>query len=446
VSTIVVREYARLTTDYVEQNLDQASISHTMFDWLCKLASSFKSNGATILQLENRRWLKLDNYVGILQSPCGTVLEVLPKHTDQLGDEAERQANALLRKMLEVALNLPSRTTQMASIDSFRHSLLEWVIQAFLNCLDHLIKRGLRFDYQRLEEEQKFLRGQLDVVKQMRQPPGKAHVFQIRHDVFLLDRPENRLLKTALQRICKITRQAKAWHISHELLELMSEVPLSKNISSDFSQWRDDRLMAHYQPMRVWCELVLGEFMPMALRGKTEGISLLFPMEKLFETYIGQMLKIHLAPELELKFQASSEYLCEHGDGHIFQLRPDFLVKKYNQPIMVLDAKWKLVSESDHKNKYGLSQSDFYQLHAYGHKYLNGTGEMFLIYPRYANLLNHISQKFSFSDQLHLWVVPFDLYTDKLYLPDNFQDNFPGISPAGLFSMLGDEPLEREVV
>ena len=434
-STIVVREYARLTTDHVEQNLDQASISHTMFDWLCKLASSFKSNGATILQLENRRWLKLDNYVGILQSPCGTVLEVLPKHTDQLGDEAERQANALLRKMLEVALNLPSRTTQMASIDSFRHSLLEWVIQAFLNCLDHLIKRGLRFDYQRLEEEQKFLRGQLDVVKQMRQPPGKAHVFQIRHDVFLPDRPENRLLKTALQRICKTTRQAKAWHISHELLELMSEVPLSKNISSDFSQWRDDRLMAHYQPMRVWCELVLGEFMPMALRGKTEGISLLFPMEKLFETYVGHMLKKQLSPHLELICQVRSKYLCKHGNQDIFQLRPDFLIKRGEKTELVLDTKWKIVSEFDRDNKYGLSQSDFYQLHAYGHRYLQSRGQMILIYPLHSNFLNYIPNRFSFSVDLHLWVVPFDLEQGVLCVPNEMQNAFStDFSPSSIFN------------
>ena len=423
-TTIIVREYARLTTDNVEHTLDQASVPNAMFDWLCMLASSFKTNGVTILQVEDRCWLKLDNYVGILQSPCGTVLEILPKHTDQLGDEAETQANALLRKMLEVALNLPSRTTRAASINCFRHSLLEWVMQAFLCGLDHLLKRGLRFDYQRLEEEQKFLRGQLDVVKQMRQPPGKAHVFQIRHDVFLPDRPENRLLKTALQRICKTTKQAKTWHLSHELLELMSDIPVSDNISSDFRQWHTDRLMAHYQPMRIWCELVLGEFMPIALHGKTKGISLLFPMEKLFETYVGHMLKKQLIPELELKCQARSKYLCKHGDGDIFQLRPDFLIKQGEQTNMVLDTKWKIASENDRANKYGLSQNDFYQLHAYGHSYLGSNGQMLLIYPRNPKLLSYIPNRFSFSENLHLWVAPYDLEQDLLHVPDEIKHVF----------------------
>jgi len=33
-------------------------------------------------------------------------------------------------------------------------------------------------------------------------------------------------------------------------------------------------------------------------------------------------------------------------------------------------------------SKYGLAQGDFYQLQAYGQSYLNGTGDVVLIYPK----------------------------------------------------------------
>ena len=56
---IVVREYARLTTDEVTSNLDQACISKTAFDWLCNLNSNYHKAGASLLQIENRRWLRL---------------------------------------------------------------------------------------------------------------------------------------------------------------------------------------------------------------------------------------------------------------------------------------------------------------------------------------------------------------------------------------------------
>jgi 5-methylcytosine-specific restriction enzyme subunit McrC len=41
-------------------------------------------------------------------------------------------------------------------------------------------------------------------------------------------------------------------------------------------------------------------------------------------------------------------------------------------------SKWKRLDSNDKENKYGISQGDMYQLYAYGQKYLNGSGDMFL--------------------------------------------------------------------
>lgn len=415
-TTITVREYARLTTHPVEATLDQATITPSAFEWLCNLASGFSKSGASLLQIENLRWLKLDSFVGVVETPCGTLLEILPKHTDKSSEVAAESSRALLIKMLTVALDLPIRTTDKTDIQTFHHPLLEWVMKQFILSLEHLIKRGMRFDYHRVEEDQRYLRGQLDVVKQMRQPPGGAHIFPIRHDLFLADRPENRLLKSALMRVCRTTQQPDVWRLSHELAGLLAEIPDSKDICSDFLQWRNDRLMAHYQPVRPWCELVLGEHMPLALRGKTHGISLLFPMEKLFERFVEIKLREQLPAPYILKAQAKSKSLCTHNGGSMFQLRPDFLVQQGWQTILVLDTKWKIISKADTENKYGLSQGDFYQLFAYGHKYLAASGEMMLIYPRTSAFPDELPP-FDFSPDLRLWVTPFDLENDKICWP-----------------------------
>lgn len=414
--TIVVREYARLTTVPVDSTLDQATITPTAFEWLCNLAAGFNKNGAPLLQIENARWLKLDSYVGIIETPCGTLLEILPKHTDKTSETSTESSRALLIKMLTVALDLPVRTTDKTDIRTFNHPLLEWVMKQFILSLEHLIKRGIRFDYQRVEEEQRYLRGQLDIVKQMRQPPGRQHIFPIRHDVFLADRPENRLLKSALMLVCRTTQQPDTWRLSHELMGLLAEIPVSKEIRSDFLQWRNDRLMAHYQSIRPWCELVLGEQMPLALRGKTHGISLLFPMEKLFERYVEIKLKKLLPAQFTLRAQAKDKSLCTHAGTNMFQLRPDFIVQQGKKNTLVMDAKWKLLSSTDRENKYGLSQSDFYQMFAYGHKYLEASGEMLLIYPRTTSFFD-VLPSFHYSPELRLWVAPFDLENDVMYWP-----------------------------
>jgi 5-methylcytosine-specific restriction enzyme subunit McrC len=63
----------------------------------------------------------------------------------------------------------------------------------------------------------------------------------------------------------------------------------------------------------------------------------------------------------------------------------------------------------------GLSQSDFYQLFAYGQKYLSGVGDMLLIYPK-TSQFQHILPPFHFDHQLTLWAVPFCLERDELLL------------------------------
>jgi 5-methylcytosine-specific restriction enzyme subunit McrC len=421
-NTIVVREYARLTTDAVIGGLDEAAVSPSAFEWLCNLSAGFTKAGASLLQLENRRWLRLDSFVGVLETPCGTVLEILPKHTEDDGPTAAASSRKLLIKMLTTALDLPKRTADKTDIETFQHPLLEWVMKGFVLSLDHLIKRGLRFDYQRVEEEQRFLRGQLDINKQMRQPPGRAHIFNIRHDLFLPDRPENRLLKSALMRVCRTTQQADTWRLSHELAGLLAEIPDSKDTQSDFRQWRNDRLMAHYQPLRPWCELVLGQHMPLALRGSKHGISMLFPMEKLFERYVEVQLHKKLIAPLMLRPQAAGKSLCEHDGGKMFQLRPDFLIQRGNVNYAVLDTKWKLLSATDREGKYGIKQGDFYQMFAYGHKYLEGTGKMMLIYPRTKQFEVELPV-FDFSSELKLWVAPFDLETDTMHWPSEWNND-----------------------
>lgn len=403
---ITVREYARLTTDYIAvPTLDLAQVSVSAFDWLCKLNASFSNAGAGLVQLENRCLLKLDNYVGVLETPCGTRLEILPKHFER--EDCIKQSRALLRRMIQASLNLPSREVGAADLQLFDAPLSEWVMGRFLLALDHLIKRGLRFDYQRVEEEQRFLRGQLDVVKQMRQPPGRQHHFQIRHDIYLPDRPENRLLKFALDQVCKATQDAGNWRLAHELRSVLLEVPTSRDVQQDFKRWSNERLMAHYVSVKPWCELIIRQQMPLAVAGDWHGMSLLFPMEKLFERYVAASLNRDLLHDAQLLTQTRSEYLCQHKGENFFQLQPDLMIR-HQQKSWVLDTKWKRLSSSGEDKNYGLKQSDFYQLFAYGHKYLAGDGELVLIYPRRA-AFDAPLQVFEFAPQLKLWVLPFDL-------------------------------------
>lgn len=411
---VTVREYARLTTSLVESpTLDIAQVTQSTFDWLCELNASFTQAGAAIAQVQDRRLLKLDNYVGVVETPCGTRLEILPKHFEQ--DDCIRQSRTLLCRMIQKSLKLPAREVGAASLERFDAPLSEWVMGRFLAALDELIKRGLRFDYQQVEEERTFLRGQLNAAMQMRQPASRQHQFHIRHEVFLPDRAENRLLRTALDIVCKNAESPENWRLAHELRTIFQAVPYSKNVREDFKSWRQDRLMVSYSSVRSWCELIIFKRTPLAVAGDWQGISLLFPMEKLFESYVASCLGDRLLPSAKLHRQISTSSLCSFNGRPVFRLRPDLIVD-FDSERWVLDTKWKRLDREFKGGKYGIDQADVYQMFAYGHKYTRGCGSLILIYPSWSKFCEELPS-FDYSSNMKLWVVAFDLELDCIISP-----------------------------
>ena len=419
----IVREYAFISAAYEgcpESNLDHAYITQSAFEHLCELSASFSRHGTKVFELAGRRKLKLDQYVGVIETPCGTRIEILPKHIELNGvDDQEiiQQERKLLQKMLSVSLHLPFRETGAANLNRFRQPLHEWIISQFLSSFERLVQRGLRFDYNRIQEAQKFLRGQLQHVKYMRQPPTKKHIFPIEHDVYEINRPENRLIRTALEVVCKKTKDASNWKLAQELRLMTNEIPRSQKIQQDFRQWQSGRLLALYAEIQPWTELILGEYMPVSTKGEWRGMSLLFPMEKLFEYYVAYHLRRNL-PDCKVSTQHATEHICEQQKSKIFKLKPDIFIERSKAKSIVMDTKWKLIDQNDRGGRYGLKDSDIQQMFAYSHYYLDHESEVILVYPYRADKFTQPLDDFEFrkTKGARLRVVPFNL--DE---PNNFK-------------------------
>lgn len=56
-----------------------------------------------------------------------------------------------------------------------------------------------------------------------------------------------------------------------------------------------------------------------------------------------------------------------------------------------------------------------YLLYAYGEKYLNGQGDLYLIYPKHVGFTEPLAL-FEFKPELTLYVAPYDLDTDQCSL------------------------------
>lgn len=349
----------------------------------------------------------MKNYVGVMFTPTGEHIEVLPKtgRKSESTEQAITESREMLLMMLQHLGAFRYVASNQASVASKKMPLLEVFIAQFLQSVNMLVKRGLKSDYVTQEDNLHFQKGKLQVSQQIRHNLVNKHKFYVEYDEYLINRPANRILKMALLKLGNYTRLATNQKLLRELQFAFAEVPNCKSVKQDINALKLDRGMSDYHRPIEWAKLILDGFSPLSMKGKSSALSLLFPMEAVFESYVASVLKRQLPDDVVLTTQASSKYLVSHNEQSQFQLKPDLLLTLPDNSKLILDTKWKLLDLEEHN--YGLSQSDLYQMFAYGHKYLNGMGDLLLIYPAHSGFKKAIKYSFDFSESLRLWVVPF---------------------------------------
>ena len=418
-TVVSVREFAILTTDSVEPTLDRGTLAAEDFAWLVGLAIKGEAVARPV-RFESPRVLKVLNLVGVIRLPSGVDLEILPKHTEVA--DSLPATRRLLFRMIAAAHDIPARETELADLEVLERPFTEWMAKAFVGQVTQLLRTGLRSDYLRIEGREPYLRGRLDIARQLRAGPAGLLEFHVSHDVFSLDRPENRLIRTAIDKVARYSRAPETWRVARELSMLLSEVPSSLDVRTDLSRWRDDRAMAHYRPLRPLCELILTGRTPFAVSGRDEALSMLFPMERLFEAFVERSVRRAL-PDHRVQSQPRTHSLCSYAERPWFDLRPD-LVARRGEETLVIDAKWKRLN-SDPGMRFGISQADVYQLHAYGQTYLSGKGELHLVYPLTANF-PVTEGPLLMKPALSLHISSIDLETGAIRWPEMM-----GATPAG---------------
>jgi 5-methylcytosine-specific restriction enzyme subunit McrC len=391
---------------------------------------------------EERRWLRpakgpkgipaiqVCGYVGVLRTRDGTQIEVLPKIGRHQNDQAE--ARAILLRMLRTLRGFRWYETAPANLAQARLPLFEVFIQQFLLATREVVRRGLRSDYVSRQDNLFALRGRLLVGQNLAQNLVRPDRFFAQYDEFTPDRPENRLIHTALLRVIRQSRSPANQRLGRELGFVFAEIPESTDIAADLKNKRIDRGMHHYEPALAWAELILRGYSPLTGSGKTAAPSLMFPMAEVFEAYVAQQLTRQLRPGLILTRQARKQYLVTHRQARWMQLKPDLLITDPahgGSAKMLLDTKWKLLDQddTDSQKKYGLSQGDFYQLYTYGHFYLPDGGDLVLIYPQTPRFQTPL-EPFLFNvpeGRLRVWALPFRLAANGengLIVPRNLQD------------------------
>lgn len=350
--------------------------------------------------------LQAENYVGVVTTRLGSVIEILPKielcGTQTPSHEQTREAFlGMLRTYggLKNAKNLPP-----SAIRTLRHfPVLEIFFRLFLVNLNLLVRGGLGRRYIAVQENLPFLRGRIVFRDHLRENLVDRSRFYVEHDELNPNRPANRLIRATLDRLKPIVRNVRNRQLLADLAPAFSMIPASQDLHSDWRIHSIDRYMQHYEQVMQWVELFLFNRGPATYSGKHINQSLLFPMERVYEDFITYGFR-HYQNEYKYKVVAQGPGKRMMVRGHT--MRPDISLCTSSGTVQfILDAKWKHIGKNGNEPIDDVSSSDLYQLYAYGKRY--NCRAVALVYPKNKHFTRPSTVRFF--DDLKLVLLPFNV-------------------------------------
>jgi 5-methylcytosine-specific restriction enzyme subunit McrC len=282
--------------------------------------------------------------------------------------------------MLKTLKDVTFKDFNVSHLHTDRLRLLEIFIKMFLDEVTILTKQGIKAAYTPVEVNERFYKGKLLTSQNIKYNLVNKERFFVRYDDFNMNRPENRLIKSTLRFLHKTTNDGRNRQNAARLLNFFDGVEYSASYDSDFSKCFVDRGMHHYDKALSWCRVFLCGNSFTAFAGSEVALALLFPMEKVFESFVAAKFRKHIGSGVILRTQ-DAKYSLFDRPTKSFNLRPDIVLVNDGE-IIIMDTKWKLLS--DNVRNYGISQSDMYQMYAYSKKY--SAGRIVLLYPQSDNL------------------------------------------------------------
>lgn len=380
-----VREY-----DWIGKGA-QVTLTDTQLGILDRLTSTLPRN---VIEWQRNR-LRFCGYCGVLQLGNLT-LEVLPKI---YGTESEPgKSRELLIRMLSAVRKLELHNTGEAQVKLQKHILLDIFILSFAERLERQLRQGMLHNYVLRSETLPTVRGKISIKDQIRySASGQHNRIACSFEEFQTDNLQNRIIKATLTRLVRFVRSHSVRRVVDQLCGYYADVTDYFPVESDWTSLVFNRTNEDWQEILEQCRWFLNGMNPDVVSGDDKALSLLFAMNTLFEEYIAVELKKAIGDKYDVLAQKPQNKLLINKSGEkLFTMKPDIYIrnKTTQQPVAILDTKWKLLSGDD--RKMGVSQADLYQMYTYAGSY--HAKNVVLLYPRQSSL-GHLDSEWTFIDQ-----------------------------------------------
>ncbi len=258
-----------------------------------------------------------------------------------------------------------------------------FIISTMVAQTEALLRDGMYLAYVSLQQELGLVRGRILLGRQLAELGGLSHRHICEYGELTEDVTENRVVATTLHLALRMgalqedsgllkrlralvlrTRSITLYRDPHQALQALSIANLH-------------RLNARYAPTLALCRLLLSGMTLAETEGSHPFASFLINMPRLFESFLTTQLCSYLEPYGLRIVAQKSDYLDEERSVGI---RPDILIYRAASgratPLLVLDAKYKVLSGSEASNS-----QDLYQISAYMGRF--GVDHGMLVYPQF---------------------------------------------------------------
>jgi 5-methylcytosine-specific restriction enzyme subunit McrC len=221
---------------------------------------------------------------------------------------------------------------------------------------------------------------------------GRWHKLNCTYDSFNIDNRFNRIIKYVATLLFNETYNTESKKLLREILFILDEVSDVKIKAEDCKIIRFNQAFSKFETVRDYCYLFLRNSISVEYKNNLKLFAFLLPMEYVFEDFIFGFIDrdISLAT-------AQSQSRIPLDNGEKFTLKPDLLIQAGNRRF-IADTKYKMIYSDDKDPKNGISQSDLYQMIAYGIRF--NVNEIKLFYPDTINGYNENENEIIIKDEL----------------------------------------------
>lgn len=214
INKVTLKEYGTLCKNPDGTALGYQCIAEPAFDRLERFVLESRgtrtmTDALELMTVGSRRGIgkiiSAKNHVGVIAMTDGTQIEILPKIYARDDESSITQTKSIFIDMLRSVNDIPNKHFNPTGLSAEKNHVLDIFIRMFIEEAIALVKRGLKSAYSVHQDNERFYKAKLLFSQHIKHNAIHKERFYIEYDEFSPNRPENRLIKTTVELLLKVS-------------------------------------------------------------------------------------------------------------------------------------------------------------------------------------------------------------------------------------------------